>query len=156
MNFVKKYIGTKLVKAYSCSYHEAIRRLNRPMEAKQFDEPGYLVIYPDGYESWSPKVVFEEAYRQADNMPFGMAVEAMMKGHAVARKGWNGKDMFIRMIPGNNVQEAIDSCFRLTKPEDRERECLDFIIMKTADNKYVIGWLASQTDMLSDDWFVVW
>ena len=44
-------------------------------------EPGYFVRYPYGYESWSPKDVFEAAYRSTSGMNFGLAIEAM-KGNA--------------------------------------------------------------------------
>lgn len=51
-------------------------------------DEGYLVKYSDNYESWSPKNVFDEAYRVCDNMTFGLAIEEMKKGKKVARKGW--------------------------------------------------------------------
>lgn len=59
---MKNYIGTKIVKAEPMS-ENAFRNLrNRPTLSE--DKDGYYVIYPDGYKSWSPKDVFEQAYRE--------------------------------------------------------------------------------------------
>lgn len=59
-----KYIGCKLIKAKPMSKFEWLE-LNGT-DTTNLDQPnleGYLVIYPDGYQSWSPKEVFETAYR---------------------------------------------------------------------------------------------
>ena len=89
---MKQYIGTKIIEAAP-----AIRKggkvydLTWPIpKSMEPEEPGYRVRYPDGYESWSPKDVFEEAYRPTDAMSFGLASEAAKKGKRIARKGWNG------------------------------------------------------------------
>lgn len=65
-----------------------------PAEENPADE-GYLVRYSDEYESWSPEKQFNEAYRPCDNMTFGIALEMLKNGFRVARKGWNGKGMFV-------------------------------------------------------------
>ena len=59
------YIGTKIVRAKSMTQHGFADRKGRdqPEGGRGVDHHGYLVVYPDGYESWSPKDVFEEAYR---------------------------------------------------------------------------------------------
>lgn len=78
-------------------------------------------------------------------MNFGDALEILKMGGRVARKGWNGKDMFLeRVDPYDNKQ------FRLTET-DPAGTFLPWIGMKTADNGFV-PWLASQTDMLAEDW----
>lgn len=56
---MEEYIGVKIIKAEP----EAAKK-DYQMHSK--GEPGYKVIYPDGYESWSPKKVFEEAYRRVE------------------------------------------------------------------------------------------
>lgn len=61
-----QYTGTKTVKACPMSRAEAEEILNRKFykdSEDREDEPGYLVVYPDGYRSWSPEKVFEDAYR---------------------------------------------------------------------------------------------
>lgn len=99
------------------------------------------------------------SYRRTDNMNFGLAIEAMKKGKKVARKGWNGKGMFIYLVEGSNVgAEMIQGRARLVTESLPNNDCIDIcphIDMKSADDKIVIGWLASQADMLSDDWVIV-
>lgn len=66
---MKKYIGTKEVEAMPMTLGEFINKSGRnPYKDNTHDEKeeGYLVKYKDGYESWSPKDVFEEAYKCSD------------------------------------------------------------------------------------------
>ncbi len=84
-------------------------------------------------------------------MDFGKAIEAMKSGKKVAREGWNGKGMFI----------YTGGCSLPFPPlPENEKWLVDafpmsvFVIMKTADNN-LIPWLASQTDILAEDWQVV-
>lgn len=108
---------------------------------------GYKVVYEDGYESWSPKDVFEKAYHENGEMSFSEALYALKRGAKIARSGWNGKGMFLFLAHGEDLTNCI--CTGDMPP------CVDSIAMKTAQNTIVIGWLASQADMLSDDWCVV-
>lgn len=108
---------------------------------------GYKVVYEDGYESWSPKDVFEKAYHESGKMSFSEALFLLKKGKRIARSGWNGKGMFLILVHGEDLTDCI--CTDYMPP------CVDSIAMKTAQNTVVIGWLASQTDMLADDWCVV-
>ena len=74
---MKKYIGTKMIYARPMTrgeYNE-YRGWTIPADENPNDE-GYLVRYHDCYESRSPRSVFEEAYRLADGMNFGLAIEA--------------------------------------------------------------------------------
>ena len=121
-------------------------------------DDGYLVTYPDGYVSWCPKAQFESAGRPCDGMTFGMAIEAMKRGAKVARKGWNGKGMYLWLLPAANVKAEWckeEHLKALAEQNGGEFECLASIRMKTAENKVLTGWLASQTDMLADDWVIV-
>lgn len=161
-----KYIGTKLIKAKPMTRGEynAYRGWKIPEDENPEDD-GYLVVYVDSddYVSWSPKDIFDRAYRSCDGgMTFGGALELLKMGFKVARKGWNGKGMFIYMQDGSYPY------FHQLK-EDVQRKLVDtncvntsgavticpHIDMKAADGSLVIGWLASQTDMLADDWVVV-
>ena len=142
---MQKYIGTKIIEAEPC-------KAWKDTKLHKAGEEGYKVRYPDGYESWSPKDVFEEAYRPTDCMSFGLAIEAMKKGKKVARRGWNGKGMFLFL--GTDIElhtEADLSCVSNLEGD----LTLPSIVMKTADDHFCVGWLASQTDMLADDWEVV-
>ena len=86
-------------------------------------------------------------------LTFGQAIEALKQGKKVARAGWNGKGMFLFLVPG--------STFKVNKapllgiyPEGTEVNYCSHINMKTADDK-VVPWLASQTDVLAEDWDIV-
>ena len=57
---MKKYIGVKVVSAEPA-------KATKDYGTHKAGEDGYKVIYKDGYESWSPKDVFEEAYKELDS-----------------------------------------------------------------------------------------
>jgi hypothetical protein len=91
---------------------------------------------------------------------FGTALLFLKDGCKVARKGWNGKDMWVSMTPGKVLDLKVNDIWTKNVKDvaianGGTVEILPYLIMKTVDNKIVMGWLASQTDMLSDDWFVV-
>ena len=86
-------------------------------------------------------------------MDFGGALHELKAGKKVARAGWNGKGMFVFLVPG--------STFKVNRPpllgiyaEGTEINYHAHIDMKTADDK-VVPWLASQTDVLAEDWTIV-
>lgn len=72
---MKKYIGTKTIMAMPMAKSEAEKVLNRSLAEAKGGEDGYLVEYPDGYKSWSPKETFEEAYNVADTYLDRMRIE---------------------------------------------------------------------------------
>ena len=79
-------------------------------------------------------------------MDFGKAIEALKSGKRVKRAGWNGKGMYLYLADGKLLtEEIVDGSYPFT----------DTVVMKTADDKYCIGWLASQADMLAEDWEVI-
>lgn len=75
-------------------------------------------------------------------MNFGKAIESLKEGKKVARKGWNGKGMWLCLVPGSNKAYY---GFPMQ----------DCIAMKTANDKMQPGWLASQADILAEDWEIV-
>lgn len=94
------------------------------------------------------------------NLNFGAAVEALKSGKRVAREGWNGKNMFLFLLPAGRVPKAAihDPALRKVMDEQIEGdtfEALGSIRMFTADKKVLTGWLASQTDILSEDWSIL-
>lgn len=143
---MKTFIGTKIIQA------EPQAKTDGPTDTH--GQPGYKVVYPDGYTSWSPAAAFEEAYRETTGMPFGLAVEALKKGRRVARMGWNGKGMWLELVSANGYSVGCSiPCVTETNEFGMIRR-LPWIGMKTADNGFV-PWLASQTDMLADDWMIL-
>lgn len=92
-------------------------------------------------------------------MDFGWAINALKAGNKVTRKGWNGKSMYLWLMPATTVKaewckEPVLK--RLAEDNGGQIECLGTIRMYTHDNtgrKAVLtGWLASQSDMLAEDW----
>jgi hypothetical protein len=79
-------------------------------------------------------------------MNFGQAIEAMKAEQRVRRIGWNGKGMYIRL-----VRPYLDKAYHIREVEPIDGTLMDFIAMKTVANQFV-PWLASQTDMLAEDW----
>ena len=89
---------------------------------------------------------------------FGWAVDRLKNGYSVARSGWNGKGMYLWLLPAANVKAEWcrePHLKHLAEKNGGEIECLASIRMKTADNKVLTGWLASQTDMMAEDWLTV-
>lgn len=79
---MKKYIGIKVIKAEPMTMKEAQKVLGRKIATLKpvtVDENGYLVEYKDGYKSWSPKDVFEEAYHEVGSVDLGGAIDLLMK-----------------------------------------------------------------------------
>ena len=74
---------------------------------------------------------------------FGDAIKYLKRGMKVSRKGWNGKGMYLFLADG----EDLTSCL-----SEGNFECASSVCMKTAQNTICVGWLASQADMLSEDW----
>lgn len=106
-------------------------------------------------------------------MNFGQAIELMKTGKRVARAGWNGKGMFVYLVKGSISKHELGA------RADSTTTCMGVVIgrivggvksdlfelgddgtttrmpnlnMRAADGSVVTGWLASQTDMLAEDW----
>lgn len=107
---------------------------------------------------------------------FGQALESLKRGHLVTRKGWNGKGMFIFMRPADELHVGFVAKDIKSLPQKVKdyyyQDCVDengnpielkkddtvkftaYICMKAADGSIVNGWLASQSDMLANDWTI--
>ncbi|MFG1371475.1 DUF2829 domain-containing protein [Xanthobacter oligotrophicus] len=86
-------------------------------------------------------------------MTFGDALAALKAGKRVARAGWNGKGMFLFLVPGSTFKANREPLLSIMG-EGTEVQYHAHIDMKTAQG-YVVPWLASQADMLADDWGLV-
>lgn len=94
---------------------------------------------------------------------FSEALRRLKEGRKVARHGWNGKGMWIVMMPGLQLP-AFSSQEPGAKVNDRTAKhigvdtplnSLPYLAMWTAQGQWLPGWLASQTDLLADDWAIV-
>ena len=157
----KNYIGTKTVMAEPMTASVAQGKGYRTGE-HHGDAEGYEVEYEDGYRSWSPKEVFEKAYREVAGLTFGQALEALKQGRKVTRKGWNGKGMFLWLKPAAVIKSEWCKDPELKSLVDEnggEIQALGTICMYTHDSTgrkaILTGWLASQSDMLCEDWEIL-
>lgn len=128
-----RYIGTKEITAF---------------EQEKDGKPGYGVIYADGYTSWSPKAAFEDAYRVSEGdgqqLTFGDALHFLKLGKKVARAGWNGKGLWLELQQPDAHSKMTLPYVYLNYPQDAQN---------TPGAR--VPWLASQTDMLAEDWAVL-
>jgi hypothetical protein len=88
----------------------------------------------------------------ASNMNFSQALQAIKSGFRTARKGWNGASIASMWIALATPSEG--SRFRGYITTNVPFKTLPFLVMKTADC-HLVPWLASQTDLLAEDWYLV-
>jgi hypothetical protein len=161
---MKKYIGTKVVNATPAwrvmgkvyLKDEAVpRSMNR--------EDGYKVVYEGGYESWSPKGVFETAYHEVGTMDFGGAMHCLKAGLAVRRSGWNCKGLFIvKQVPAHITSDIIPNMQSLPQSAknilmSRENPHIDYtnqMLIINPDGR-ADSWVPSSSDVFAEDWEVV-
>ncbi len=99
----------------------------------------------------------DEQCSVSEDFSFGHAIACLKAGHRVAREGWNGKGMFLSLVKGRDTDYHVNSEVFGTGNDGNSQDqlpVLDAIYMKTADNK-LVPWLASQTDVLAEDWQIV-
>lgn len=113
------------------------------------------------------------AERPNKNLSFGLALEALKDGFAVAREGWNGKNMFVFLNKGSVDWQSREETPGYTENSEEQGfvEGIKFdlfdngdagtitrlpnINMRAATGSTVTGWLASQTDLLAEDWCIL-
>lgn len=134
-------------------------------QKKDFTEEDIQTAYLSGYYC-------NEHLQIGEVGSFGKALESLKHGCLVTRKGWNGKGMFIFMRPADQLPidfvskdikslptgvmryYARDLEYRSGNPDEDVVNFTAYLCMKAADGTIVNGWLASQTDMLSEDWMI--
>jgi Protein of unknown function (DUF2829) len=90
---------------------------------------------------------------EKQNFGIGRAVKLMRNGARVAREGWNGKDMFLFLVPGSTFEVNRTPLLGIY-PEGTPINYCPHVDMRTADGR-IVPWLCSQSDLLADDWMVV-
>jgi hypothetical protein len=94
----------------------------------------------------------------ADGQPYEVALTALKAGYRVTREGWNGKGMWLCMGEGQQCHAE-----QFWNKHTRQfafdiggyADVLPYIVMKTADDKILMGWLASQSDQFATDWIIL-
>lgn len=89
-------------------------------------------------------------------MDFGQALSAVRGGQRIARSGWNGNDMFVVYQAGypDGIPINANTARATGIPEGTVLAFRPYLMMRTAQGDFV-PWVASQTDILADDWMVV-
>lgn len=148
---MKKYVGTRMIEARPINRGEynIYRGWTIPADENPNDD-GYLIKYSDGYEHWAPKKQFEDTYHDCNGMPFSIALDLLKRGYKVAREGWNGKKQYIELATGisytNNRNDVINC-----EHKNIGNKAIAFV----GTSGVQMGWLASQADMLAEDWVIV-
>ena len=88
-------------------------------------------------------------------MKFGEAIEALKSGQRVARSGWNGKNMWLCYTGNVTIPAAMVNTRTRQYLKEGDLHVGGYIVMMTAQGIWQPGWLASQPDMLSEDWELV-
>lgn len=165
---MKTFIGTKIIFATPMTRAEynTYRDWTLPENENGADE-GMLVEYEaggqqndsrhQGYISWSPKSVFDLAYKATTAMGFGEAIVMLKQGYRVARSSWNGKGMWLvltpgQVVPAHNFWNEHNRMYAHAMGGFAEVQ--PYITMKTAQDT-IVPWLASQSDILDEDWTLV-
>lgn len=155
---IKKILATAMTRIEYNNY----RGWELPEDEKHAaDDPGFLVEYvsgldddsnhPDhgGYISWSPKDVFEDAYKQSGEMSFGMAIDAARCRYKISRTGWNGTGMYVYLVPANKYPaqtEAIEGVY-----DDDMVPYGEYWAIRKLDGE-IVPWAPSGSDSLANDW----
>lgn len=164
-------------------FSEIVNKLNDELNLSLADKvPLEFLQNPDSYSSVSFEQIVDSCSAAIDNylnkvmeahmetkekdyltdLDFGKALSYLKQGCKVARKGWNGKNMFLWLKPATTIKSEWCKDPELKKLVDEnggELKALGTICMYTHDssgrNAVLTGWLASQSDMLLEDWYVV-
>lgn len=154
----KTYIGTKEITAMPLTkeQYNYFRGYKNPVNEDP-KEKGYLVQYLDGgkpnhpdipnYVSWSPVHVFDKAYKTNGDLTYGAALVLLKKGERLMRHGWNGRNMFIQLMPSRVVSLIVNG----TQMDIEQGE--HTVIVYPGIKKMHI-WVPSPTDHLAEDWSV--
>lgn len=155
---MEKFIGLKQIHAEPCSKRDYYKEKKGWFLRAEDDVEGYKVVYEDGYVSWSPRTVFEKAYRKIDEMTFSEALESCKRGKKIARRGWNNKGMFIFYLPESMVKEewCKDTILKdLAHQNGGEIKCESMLRIHTASKTISSGWRPTNLDLFETDWYIV-
>lgn len=117
---------------------------------KTYDEnlthKGCKDIYIVGFEFYTDKIL---------EYGFDAAIKVMQRGKRVSRSGWNGKGQFIYFVPEGNYDPCTKAAAKYCTNKDGKVPYRAYIAIKTVDGS-VVPWVASQTDILAQDWYTVY
>lgn len=124
---------------------EAITNSNVEEKMKYIDKTyDENLVHSNCKDIFIEEVLFPE---ESDTFDFGMALDAIKDGSRVSRKGWNGKDQYVRM-----VDPYMDPAFKLIENVNIDGTLMPFFALKNAQNGF-IPWVPSIGDLLAEDWY---
>ena len=153
-----QHIGTKIVDLVPMTAKEAETVLSRSLYTSNPDckGPGYLVKYKDGYVSWSPAKVAEEAYNSCTDMNISQAIEALKAGYKVSRLYWDDPTYYLYAVQGTTV--SADK-LRNEAKQHNPKGCKDILITSHIDlrtpSAIIVGWVPQPPDMFVNDFYIV-
>lgn len=114
-----------------------------------------------GYEHWMPAELFARVYRDVTlGMSFGDALVMLKAGRRVARRGWNGKGMWLslsgfglRAVPAAGFWSENNR--RFAEQQGGQAVVLPCLTLKTATGEILMGWTPNALDLLAEDWLVL-
>ncbi len=113
----------------------------------------FAVEFGFGAEDEEDEDELEAELDDVNEFDFGAALGALKEGDRVTRSGWNGKDMFLFLVDGSTFKVNRKPLSNIYS-EGTEINYHAHIDMKTVDGS-IVPWLASQTDLLAEDWYIV-
>ena len=133
-----KYIGVKIIEAGPMTAEVAGVTLQRPIDTSNADSEGngYLVKYPDGYTSWSPKKQSYEAYRRTDWLTFGLAFEIVKQGKGMRLPQWQP-----------------DVVIRAQYPDENSKMTAPYLYVESRFGR--VPWKETMIELFSEQWEVV-
>ena len=160
---MEKYLGVKLIEAELAKGYNNKLYLEQGIPVGDSLQEGYKVVYEDGYTSWSPKDVFEKAYRKIDGLTFGLALEALKLGKCISRTGWNGKGLFIfKQVPAvidnsiiSKMQSVPDSAKIILTTRNQEPIYYQNQMVIVKPDGTIDSWVPSSSDIFAEDWIIV-
>ncbi len=132
---MKKYIGVKMIMAEPATKGDCYNGFAK-LSQEQAQQEGYKVVYTDGYESWSPKDVFEEAYRSVKGCSFGLALEAVKKGKGMRLSAWQP-----------------DVVIRVQFPDEHSKMTAPYLYVESRFGR--VPWKETMIELFSDAWEIV-
>lgn len=167
---MKTYIGMKVVQAKpavtvnGCIWPDGMAlpaEYTRPSLKENLEQKdcgpviseGYVYIGDHKYPVFEEKEEFEKRFFDAENVTFSIALDAMKRGGRIARKGWNGKGMYVFLADDVEFRTEAD----ISEFENAEDGVYtsEMMVLRTAQGTFQPGWLATQSDILADDWYVL-
>lgn len=157
-----RYVRTQRAAAFSKTFGEYLKDGGCPVgcpESATEESEGFHVTYlfeRKPKEEWISFEDFIHEFEAQERMSFGAALLFLKQGLKVAREGWNGKGMWLVLADGTKGETVDMTHGSNYQRAGLESVCIDpHIDMYTAQGTMQPGWLASQADMLAEDWMLV-